>query len=318
MECTGGEWERVFTLKVKTNNATLVFGDSASGFQVRSMSRFSVPGKEAYNDRTVESVRLVFHTVLRTPSLIDAVPGTARARGTPLRMELLETAFINCPLPTVAIYSVLQIWSNTTTSNGLVFSYLSSEQVEISALGDVPVGAALSTPPRISLASYQDRDGGDGNFLLQGSISVLQLDWTPRRGQEGRVHTVCFEARGIVSGARNSRCFRIPVARCQYCTVQGDSLKSLAVAFKTSWLQLWAANAVHTHTHTHTHTSAPLEAPTAPLSIHPFSLSLYHISRALSVCMWMYIYIPPTFLAGTRGGAWTFFYVDTRLCSLVL
>ena len=35
----------------------------------------------------------------------------------------------------------------------------------------------------------------------------------------------------------------VPVMRCQYCTVPGDSLHSLAVDYQTSWLQLWAANA---------------------------------------------------------------------------
>ena len=40
----------------------------------------------------------------------------------------------------------------------------------------------------------------------------------------------------------NDRCWHIRVALCQYCVQGSTSLASVALQFKTTWLQLWAVN----------------------------------------------------------------------------
>ena len=141
------------------------------------------------------------------------------------------------------VVALLQLWSNETLATGQVlYSFKSSEDVEIIAHGDMPGGSVVTRPAAISLQRTLQKYSG--NYFLEGRISSVEIDWTPGRGDEGRDHWMCFTARGKSSLASNTRCFVVPVARCQYCTLEGDSLHSLAVDFKTSWLQLWAANSV--------------------------------------------------------------------------
>jgi len=231
--CAGGEWERVFTIKSKTRNTTLTFGSEPQSAQVKSASRWS-----AFTDQSSESAQLSLNPVLGVPAFVDSLPGANMVAGTPYSMQRLDTCFINCPMSTVSMYSLLQIWTGAQGS----YSYSTSEAVEILPQGELPGGSVLSYPPDLLLPRYNQRFAG--NFHLQGRIASVEIDWTPSKGQEGRDHTLCFTARGKVSGKTNVRCFVVPVARCQYCTIEGDSLQSLSVDYKTSWLQLWSANAV--------------------------------------------------------------------------
>jgi hypothetical protein len=235
--CVGREWERVFTIKAKAYNSTLTFGHDPQSMHVKSASTFS-----SYNDRSAEAARLTLNTILKVPAFADNVPGVGNVRGTPYSMQRLEPAFINCPLPTVAVYSLLQIWKNTTVGSTRIFSYRSSEPVDIQPEGALPGGIVLTRTQDIGLASY--KASAAGNYLLEGRIAVMQIDWTPIKGQEGMDHVLCFKATGKLTKTSNTRCFVVPVVRCQYCTVEGDSLASLAIDYKTSWLQLWAANSV--------------------------------------------------------------------------
>jgi len=235
--CAGGEWERIFTIKAKTSNTTVMLGSDQSSNHVKSASRWST-----FADKSAESATLKLNVVLAVPAFIDDVPGANKIRGTPYAMERLDTAFINCPVPTVAVYSLLQLWTDDSDVSGSAsYTYSDSEPVEIIPQGELPGGIVLSHPDDTQLQRYEDKFAG--NYFMQGRIASVEIDWTPTKGQEGKDHTLCFMARGKDSGTTNLRCFVVPVARCQYCTVEGDSLQSLSVDYKTSWLQLWSANA---------------------------------------------------------------------------
>ena len=241
--CEGGVWERIFTIKAKVYNATMMYVDTSdvSTTGVKSISRVAF---STFSDRCSEHVELGLNVLLKRPSFVDHVPGANRVRGTPYSLQRLETAFVNCPLRKVAVYAILQHWSNETLESGqILYSFKGSEDVEIVAEGDLPGGSVLTVPAPIN---FQDPvlQKSSGNYYLRGRITSVEVDWTPSRGDEGRDHWMCFTARGKTSLASNTRCFVVPVARCQYCTLEGDSLHSLAVDFKTSWLQLWAANSV--------------------------------------------------------------------------
>ena len=234
--CRGRLWERIFFIKAKPYNATLTFGavPDASRTNVRSKRRGTDLDQE---DRSTQTATLSLHTVLGVPAFLDTMPGVNTVPGTPYSGKRFPSAFVNCPVPKIAIYSVLQRWSSDTQSDQL--GYLGSESVEI-VEGQMPEGVVINRPEPYEMPRFTQRNAKDGNYHLQGSIASVEIDWTPRKGQEGQDHWMCLTAKGGQS--HNTRCFVLPVSRCQYCTIEGDSLQSLAVDFKTSWLQLYTAN----------------------------------------------------------------------------
>jgi len=90
--------------------------------------------------------------------------------------------------------------------------------------------------------------GGAGAGLAFSRV----VRWTPSRGQEGQDYHLCFSALGFTNTSApavrlsiaqmDRRCFAVHVVRCKYCTVEGDTLESLAKILGTSWMQLWGAN----------------------------------------------------------------------------
>ena len=151
--CEEGVWERIFTIKAKVYNATLTYMDtsdvSTTGVKSKSRVAFST-----FSDRCSEHVELGLNVLLKRTSFIDEVPGANRVRGTPYSLQRLETAFVNCPLRKVAVYAILQHWSNETLESGrILYSFKGSEDVEIVAEGDLPGGSVLTVPAPIS---FQD------------------------------------------------------------------------------------------------------------------------------------------------------------------
>jgi len=222
--CESGEWERVFMIKSKVNNATLTYtGSSATpGVGVKSRSRVAGSAFDLNPDSCPERAELKLHVVLKKPAFIDRVPGANRLQGTPYSMQRLETAFVNCPIKRVAMYAVLQVWSNITLASGaILYEFKGSEEVEIME-NQLPGGSVVTRPQPIGLQRFLLRTSG--NYYLEGTITSVEIDWTPARGDEGQDHHFCFTARGKRTLSLNTRCFVVPVARCQYCTLEGDSL----------------------------------------------------------------------------------------------
>ena len=66
----------------------------------------------------------------------------------------------------------------------------------------------------------------------------------------GQVFKICFRAseKGIgptgqqIEVSANQACVSIEVEPCMYCTVQDDTLQSIAARFRTTWTQIWSAN----------------------------------------------------------------------------
>ena len=215
--CTGGEWERVFTIKSKTQNATIVFGAHALSRHVRSRSPLA-DGMEP-PDQSADSAQLIVASRGGVPAFLDAMNlaiDNDLMRGTPYSLQHLEPAFINCPLRPVAIYAILQKWSNETGQSN---TQLGTEPVEIVPHGQMPSGIVL-TKSTVDARGDAPRDSG-GNFKLLGSVSVVQVDWTPTRGHEGA---------------------------CTHTHAHTHLLEDMRVRARTH---------THTHTHTHAHTYTP-------------------------------------------------------------
>jgi len=108
-------------------------------------------------------------------------------------------------------------------------------------------------------------DGARMVPVTTGVTAHQDFAWTPVRGMEGSMHTVCFQSWALITypsnlhagppqarRARNAdgsaelprRCVNIKVRRCKYCV---DSEETLLVKMKEysvdmNWLRLWAAN----------------------------------------------------------------------------
>ena len=100
--------------------------------------------------------------------------------------------------------------------------------------------------------------------IASGITSHMEFHWTPARGTEGSIYTVCWRAWSAVSyptqlsendqyaRVRNAdgtteltrRCVHIKVRRCKYCVQEDDILLTKMKEYHNdmNWLRLWAAN----------------------------------------------------------------------------
>jgi hypothetical protein len=99
-----------------------------------------------------------------------------------------------------------------------------------------PAGAILTPPVTAAAAAVAFTDGRP---VVQQSVV-----WTPPRGTEGSVQTLCLVLADAGTGAFARRVCSAPVRvrRCQFCVRPGDTLKGVAQELDTDWLQLWSAN----------------------------------------------------------------------------
>ncbi len=114
--CPGGLWERAFTVKGKSMNATMVFGAHSESKNVRSRSTYTL----MLPDYATDSAQLIVASQLGVPAFLDSMNlaiDQALKRGTPYSLQRLEPAFINCPLSTVAVYAILQKWRRNNDGN---------------------------------------------------------------------------------------------------------------------------------------------------------------------------------------------------------
>ena len=105
-------------------------------------------------------------------------------------------------------------------------------------------------------APFTATSNATSRFFGGGGAAGLALSrlvqWTPAKGQEGQDYHLCFSAVGFTNTTQpamaqaiahaDRRCFAVRVVRCMYCTVEGDTLETLAKFLGTSWMQLWGAN----------------------------------------------------------------------------
>jgi len=87
--------------------------------------------------------------------------------------------------------------------------------------------------------------GGQDNSIAAGegdfkNLAHASTSWTPPVEAMGFIFNVCVEAR--TPHAMVARCIPVEVKRCFYCTVETDTLHSIAAKFQTFWMQIWSAN----------------------------------------------------------------------------
>ena len=107
-------------------------------------------------------------------------------------------------------------------------------------------------------------DGAQMITIKAGTTSHMEFHWTPSRGTEGSLYTICWRAWSAVTyptqlstqdkyaRVRNAdgttelprRCVHIKVRRCKYCVQGEDTLlvKMKEYSMDMNWLRLWAAN----------------------------------------------------------------------------
>jgi len=66
--------------------------------------------------------------------------------------------------------------------------------------------------------------------------------WKPVRGQEARTYRTCYTASDVYGCHVITRCVKVEVVRCKYCTQPGESLLNIGIDYNTDWLQLWGVN----------------------------------------------------------------------------
>ena len=69
------------------------------------------------------------------------------------------------------------------------------------------------------------------------------LSWSPERGMEGQTFSFCLllTDRHVAEGMQRM-CTSVHVLKCEVCGLPSDTLNSIALEYKTDWLQLWGAN----------------------------------------------------------------------------
>mmetsp|Transcript_47436 Transcript_47436/g.148396 ORF Transcript_47436/g.148396 Transcript_47436/m.148396 type:complete len:503 (-) Transcript_47436:58-1566(-) len=106
-----------------------------------------------------------------------------------------------------------------------------ADNITITPIG-LPSGAAV-TPV------YRDSNS-------QSNIVSMNVTWVPPPKSGGEVRDFCFQAsdylNGKNGGGSSQVCFELRIPKCLYMVRTGDTLKSIAANFSTSWLQLWALN----------------------------------------------------------------------------
>lgn len=111
----------------------------------------------------------------------------------------------------------------------------------------LPQDAEISETRRIAVCDATlSTDTCTENQKYLGGYFVTEVDfsWTPRRGTESRTETTCLNLHEVMypNLRRTKRCAKFVVLKCTVCVNHGDTLQSLARAYKTDWLQLWGAN----------------------------------------------------------------------------
>lgn len=105
----------------------------------------------------------------------------------------------------------------------------------------LPVYLRMAVLPQAASNSLGQASGATP-YLLEREV-VLK----PSRQHSGLDMTICFlavDARGECKtiGSATKRCLTVSVERCVYVMQAGESLKTVAGMFETSWLQLFALN----------------------------------------------------------------------------
>mmetsp|Transcript_10250 Transcript_10250/g.34175 ORF Transcript_10250/g.34175 Transcript_10250/m.34175 type:complete len:232 (-) Transcript_10250:105-800(-) len=206
-KCPDGLWERQFAFKPQLSTYTLSFGQSKFPQGIYSTYLSQSP----FNVAT--SKDFVVQADLKLSSFIDSI----LQNNDPQFNDEVRLAFVNCPMKTMTLYAITAALNVTQTSNpGTVF-VVSSVAIKVS--GKLVEGA-IAVPT--FQARYSAMDAS--NKFDSPQYGKMTVDWTPRQGQEGYTYNFCFNVTHPVTHFSNIRCLGVKVVRCQYCTLQADTL----------------------------------------------------------------------------------------------
>ena len=246
-ECLSRTWERKFFAKPKNPKAgSSYFIEFTATSRPRGWNGY-VPDVLRAGDA---KARVNLRVTDSGPRFMDHMYNL-ESEGTPLEGEVLPPVAVNCHVHAhdadleVALYAS---WPDAVGGiDGFNVTYLANHAnappgLRVLGVKDVSVDWALYPPP------LEDKTGNRG---FRGEVKEIKFAWTPRHGAEGRTFDACFSitnatlARGNMSipVVERTRCFKLEVARCMYCSEDGDTLQSIATKFGTNWQQLWTANA---------------------------------------------------------------------------
>ena len=112
-----------------------------------------------------------------------------------------------------------------------------------SGMDAVALGLTLSqrkfVPVPIKI-DYTDNPVGPGVVDRVHYMAHVVASWTPPVEAMGHIFDVCVVAKG--SKSHKERCIKVEVKPCFYCTVQSETLHTIASKFQTNWMQIWSAN----------------------------------------------------------------------------
>jgi len=170
-------------------------------------------------------------------------------------------AYVNCPMksfgvvaemacekenPRVKLPAECESESINAATGGLQFSIASARSV--SGSDALSMGLKLSellfiAEPVVVVGSDNTAGAiGDNNTagVEVQYLAHVAVMWTPPLEAMGHIFNVCIDVKGPKGFA--TRCVPVEVKRCFYCTVQSETLHTIAAKFQTEWMQLWSAN----------------------------------------------------------------------------
>mmetsp|Transcript_88933 Transcript_88933/g.237069 ORF Transcript_88933/g.237069 Transcript_88933/m.237069 type:complete len:263 (-) Transcript_88933:658-1446(-) len=184
---------------------------------------------------TVSQSLPVVQQVGSTPILLFSQPGVLLdppqySAPNLLQNSTLYQAYVNCPI------NPIPFAFSTSGSFDLLSMSLIDPPSNFASTGlSTPAGVKLSTPALYPKAAITDNGFDISN--VQSYWSYTALSWTPPMDVAGRRFVVCVQATDRL-GASAVRCVELSVARCVYCTLAGDTLRSVAAAYHSNWLQV--------------------------------------------------------------------------------
>jgi len=165
-------------------------------------------------------------------------------------------AYVNCPMKPFSMVVEMACKEGqqmtlppVCLSKATIFQ--ETEQLEmqvvsaLSAGGGDAVSMGLKLSERLFIREPIKEIGQDNSAAGGQGVDVKYLahtaaTWTPPFEAMGHIFNVCVRAKGRRSQV--DRCVAIEVKRCFYCTVQADTLHTIAAKFQTNWMQIWSAN----------------------------------------------------------------------------
>ena len=188
--------------------------------------------------------------VLPMPQLLSSIqlrPPTTDEEGLPFHDATPQTSGTPAPMYEVTVRCPYE-WEISTTDVQNDQSFTSIFSTDMNAgyargfyQSTVKSDPNNPIPAQATITHLSSDDFQDGQVTKRVDKQVLA--WTPERGMEGRTFKFCLLVTDAsINSNAQKKCTQLMVKKCQVCTEIGDTLHSVAMDYRTDWLQLWGAN----------------------------------------------------------------------------